>query len=331
MCRMLGLDCQTADDQSGGFCHNCLQANHASILSYRLCMRDVPLEEISIFLPGFPNASDHSSFWNGRPNLNLDNISLEFEVTWTFSSIIADVEAFLASRSIRLTSLVGTLCSRGFLQLLQGDITPTVAHRFQTMLYSASFCYGHAHQSLYDEDMPMATLQQLGNRAGHDFLRFLDKNLNASQLATATLDKLRALFLVLFGTILAIGYTREHNGGQSLAADATNQPLWFSMQEHLCEVLAHYLVLVGKRINVTFGSEEERRLLRRPLNRWDQKGTHSWIKRKCSPSIPEPKPISIRPLHCPSPVVINDIPVRYYPEEYKNAVRFIDVWGCGIV
>ncbi|RSM15110.1 hypothetical protein CDV31_005191 [Fusarium ambrosium] len=251
MCRMLGLD--AVDDQSGGFCHNCLQANHASILSYRLCMRDVPLEEISIFLPGFSNASGHSSFWDGQPNLNLDNISLEFEVTWTFSSIIADVEAFLASRPIRLTSLVGTLCSRGFLQLLQDDITPTVAHRFQTMLYSASFSYGHDHQSMYEEDMPMATLQQLGNRAGHDFLRFLDKSLNALQLATATLDKLRALFLLLFGTILAIGYTKNHNGGQNLAVDATNQPLWYSMQEHLCEVLAHHLVLVGKRINVAFG------------------------------------------------------------------------------
>lgn len=129
---------------------------------------------------GLPNTSGHSSFRDERPNLNLDNISLEFEVTWTFSSIIADVTAFIASRSIRLTSLVGTLCSLGFVQLLQDDIPPTVAHRFQTMLYSASFSYGHAHQSMYDEDMPMATLRQLGNRAGHEFLKYLDKRLNPS-------------------------------------------------------------------------------------------------------------------------------------------------------
>ena len=44
--------------------------------------------------------------------------------------------------------------------------------------------------------------------AGQTWLRTLDKELKPQKLNTSSKEKLQALFLVLIGTVLAVGYTR---------------------------------------------------------------------------------------------------------------------------
>jgi hypothetical protein len=190
---------------------------------------------------------------------------LEFDVTWTLSNIITEVAAFLSSRSTEPTSKVGILSSPSFVQLIQHHIFPERAALFQAMLYGTSFSNGHPDQ----------VLERLGVSAGDKFLTCLNKELNSQPLFTLSMEKRQALFLLIFGTILAIGYTRRScaTGGHA----NMSQELWDPMRKFLCEILAHHLVLLGKSIGVEFDKDTEELVLHHSLARWYQEGTHGWI------------------------------------------------------
>jgi hypothetical protein len=49
-------------------------------------------------------------------------------------------------------------------------------------------------------------LHQIGAMTGHDLLLELDRKLSPQELAVCSKEDLQALFLIVFGTILAIGY-----------------------------------------------------------------------------------------------------------------------------
>jgi hypothetical protein len=79
--------------------------------------------------------------------------------------------------------------------------------------------------------LSVAELQQIGAMAGQDFLRFLDQKLKTDSLKTCVKVKEegQALFLLLFGTILAVGYTNPvvgnpnaHSGEVSSSISACN-------------------------------------------------------------------------------------------------------------
>lgn len=55
--------------------------------------------------------------------------------------------------------------------------------------------------------MSILELQQIGAIAGQKILSALDYKLRPQNLAKSSKQDLEALFLVVFGTILAVGYT----------------------------------------------------------------------------------------------------------------------------
>ena len=63
---------------------------------------------------------------------------------------------------------------------------------------------------------PLSVLewQQIGAMAGHGFLQFLGRKLKSDTLKIYTKAELQSVSLLLFGTILAVGYTRPVAGGQ---------------------------------------------------------------------------------------------------------------------
>jgi len=193
---------------------------------------------------------------------------LKFGVTRTLSSIITEVGAFLRSdysRSTKPSFEVGVLSSPIFVQLIQHHVFPERVTLFQAMLYGTWLSNGHPDQ----------VLGRLGISAGAKFLQYLDKELNSQPLLTLSVEKRQALFLLTFGTILAIGYTRR-----SCASDGhanMSQELWDPMREFLCGILAHHFVLLGKSIGVEFGKDTEELILHHSLARWYKKGTHDCI------------------------------------------------------
>jgi hypothetical protein len=73
------------------------------------------------------------------------------------------------------------------------------------MLYAQSLAY--TQQTSSDKHcLSIAELQQVAGLAGHNFLMVLDQKLRPNFLASCPKSGLQALFLLVFGTILAVGY-----------------------------------------------------------------------------------------------------------------------------
>jgi hypothetical protein len=73
------------------------------------------------------------------------------------------------------------------------------------MLYAQSLAY--TRSPISDTGYFSAReLQQIAALAGHSFLLELDRKLTPTHLASCSQEGLEALFLVIFGTTLAVGY-----------------------------------------------------------------------------------------------------------------------------
>ncbi|KAI1751633.1 hypothetical protein F4782DRAFT_504677 [Xylaria castorea] len=260
-CLALGLSC-TSTDPGETPCQNCLYAGSSDVLRSRLCMRATPFEDISIFLYCLPEAGVQ------RNDLDLSGILLDFDVTWTLPSIMSDVAELLRPASTKPTSKVGMFCSPSFVGLIQKHIPHKAASLFQSMLYGMSFSYVHSKHAMYIGGVLVSMLQFLGAQAGHQILRYLDNELNPRRLSTFSIEKRQVLFLLVFGAIMAVRYARR--------TGPMSKRLWEMMREHLCEVLAHHLVLLGASVGIPLSRDEEERVLRLPAITWNRKGTHAW-------------------------------------------------------
>jgi hypothetical protein len=136
---------------------------------------------------------------------------LEFadQVKWDLKSLVDDAMAWLNSQEASAVSKVGTLSASQFMDLMNPYVGQETISNFQRIIYSQSiFCTElpalEQNQLLFE----LQELQQIGAMAGHQCLKYLDRKLKPQCLALYSLDDLRALFLFLFGTIIAVGYAR---------------------------------------------------------------------------------------------------------------------------
>jgi hypothetical protein len=153
-------------------------------------------------------------------NLATTSITLSFEscVSWTLETLTADIIAWLNADHDSTTSKVGILSSPNFAFLVRPAVGPQACLSFQRMLYAQSLAYTQTLAS-YPDCLSVTELQQVAALAGHSFLLGLDKRFTPDQLGKCSGGELRALFLVTFGTILAVGYA-------SPEADSPEFPLY---------------------------------------------------------------------------------------------------------
>jgi hypothetical protein len=141
-------------------------------------------------------------------------VTLEFssQMTWDIDSFSNDILTWLNSSELPSTSKVGAMSSPQFQDLIKPLVGNDISTSFRLMLYAISLA--HTQQSSNHEyQLSLADLRKIGALAGKRCLRFLDNTLTASSLAKIFKDRnakkiLQALFLLAFGTILAIGYAQ---------------------------------------------------------------------------------------------------------------------------
>jgi hypothetical protein len=143
-------------------------------------------------------------------NIAFDTIALGFAsmVTWNLDSLTSDVVQWLNDPSASRTSKVGVLSSPTFLNIVNscgfGDIEFGAV--FQKVMYTETLIYTNGHEwnrpSFTIEDLKM-----IGALSGQQWLKLLEKQLKPHILASRTKEQLQLLFLLVFGTILAVGYT----------------------------------------------------------------------------------------------------------------------------
>ena len=229
-----------------------------------------------------PSANEASpDIWRRLRSLGLSNVYIGFDVDWVLTLVTADVAGLLRSDQAgwsQSTSKVGMLCCPEFAQLVRPRVPAEACFLFQAMLYGTSCAYSlRPNRHMHTDDPPASELVQIAATAGDRFLCYLDRQLQPVELGRADLTRQQCLFVLVFGTILAVSYMFANN--DQIAATPWGSEPRDAVSAHLCERLAHHLVILGRSIGALFEEKVERNILQRPLHLWDRKGRYSWTKR----------------------------------------------------
>lgn len=151
-------------------------------------------------------------------------ISLDFasHVIWDLRALVEDIVDWLNDPMISHTSKVGILSSPQFLELISPSVEGKSRTYFQCMICAITLAYTQKlapdrhRQRIFE-------LNQIGSIAGHELLKVLDEKLKPQSLKDCSEDDLHALFLLVVGTILAVGYTEpdaNHCNSQNQVSDS---------------------------------------------------------------------------------------------------------------
>jgi hypothetical protein len=157
---------------------------------------------------GIPPPHALGSVLENTGKLALRTITLNFrsQITWNLPALVLELVEWLNTPQLSTTSKVGLLSYPSFLDLVEPYVGAEISISFQRMLYAESLAYT---QPTSDEKhhLSVPELQQIGAVAGHNVLTFLDLKLKSDSLRSASKHDLEAMFLLLVGTILAVGYS----------------------------------------------------------------------------------------------------------------------------
>ena len=131
------------------------------------------------------------SYWN------LDTISLDF-AQWMSNQQLTPTS----------TSRVGILSSFSLTRLLSTSTPGNVSQYFRLFVETSSALYSRGFQQEY-AGYNLIDLWRIRSFAGNKVLEGLQGLLNNNALSRARLFELKALFLVLFGTIVSVGYSGQ--------------------------------------------------------------------------------------------------------------------------
>lgn len=134
-------------------------------------------------------------------------ISLKFasHVVWDLRALTEDTVEWLNDSMISDTSKVGTFSSPRFLDLIAPWVDEATRRDFQQMIYATTLAYTQTSAPDKHHLNPLE-LRRIGAVAGHKLLKVLDEKLKPQSLKGCSEDDLQALFLLVVGTILAVGY-----------------------------------------------------------------------------------------------------------------------------
>ena len=239
---------------------------------YNAILGNYPLSVVEKICPSF----DDMMAWDVR------SISSEF-VLW-----MCDEHAQTGS-----TSLVGILSSSAFESMLSKFVGGTLSKHVRLLVKLTSLLYSSGSQASY-ADCDSTTLWSLRSFAGTRVLQDLVLALCNTSLAAALLEKLTALFLVLFATIIAVGYTEPRRPSGELNASARGLPAhqlptstgsctsgrsaesFSEVKKHLLCILAHHLVYIAERINLLEPNASRKRIIEGSACRWNRRPTFQW-------------------------------------------------------
>jgi hypothetical protein len=165
---------------------------------------------------GIPPPHALGSVLENTGKLALRTITLSFrsQITWTLPALVLELVEWLNNPQLSTTSKVGLLSSPSFLDLVEPYVGAEISISFQRMLYAESLAYT---QPTSDEKhhLSVPELQQIGAIAGHNVLNFLYLKLNSDSLRSSSKHDLEAVFLLLVGTILAVGYSYPNTSAEN--------------------------------------------------------------------------------------------------------------------
>jgi hypothetical protein len=141
----------------------------------------------------------------------LDSPSVELafaeHVKWDVGSFAETCAKWISNPDMTGISQVGAMSSPQFQNLITPLVGDAISREFRCMVYAMSLA--HTQQgATKKQQYTLLELQIMGLTAGEQFLPFLERQLSPQSLANRSRYELQVIFLMIVGTILAIGYAR---------------------------------------------------------------------------------------------------------------------------
>ena len=144
--------------------------------------------------------------------LITDNVQLDFhsEFYWDLDTITRDFAQWMSNQQLTPTSTsrVGILSSFNLTRLLSTFVSGGMSQNFRLFVETSSALYNRGFQQEY-AGYNSIDLWRMRSFAGNKVLEGLQRVLNNNALSRASLFELKALFLILFGTIVSVGYSGQ--------------------------------------------------------------------------------------------------------------------------
>lgn len=195
-------------------------------------------------------------------------------------------------------SIVGALiCSDQFRQLVQNDsfLGGELLEKFRVMIYSSTlaYVYDSGSREIYDSDLTMRDLHRITYAMGSDLLLFLDNALLPHQLSKLSQEQLSGLFVVIFGIALAVAYSTAVYDSPTFHAGVetggeTPRTLWQALQQHLSQMLAHHLLILGARLGLVLRGDSEKEIISSLMSAIIYRGNFIWVAQQRAVELPEP-------------------------------------------
>ena len=183
-------------------------------------------------------------------------------IHWDIDALSIDFATWMAAddRNPAATSRVGILSSVECQRILHHHLDEDICTNLRLLVKTSSLLFSRedSPHPYYDSGQ----LNIIRSLVGAKSLKSLEPALKSTALANASQDKLKGLFLVLFGMIIAVTYT--------------NKTVYEEARHELLRILIHHMILVGERIGLLDCDSTKYRLVENCHNLWNKVGNFQW-------------------------------------------------------
>lgn len=292
-CRIKKLTC------SGSLpCESCQRnLSRVSFDRWEQCV-SFSMKEVNIYIMDCPcNEDTYNTTLEGFPFTVVEKVCPSFDdmIKWDVGSISSEFVLWMSADDAQTgsTSLVGILSSSAFESMVSKFVDRSLSKHVRLLLELTSFLYSYGTKASY-ADCDWTSLWSLRSFSGTRVLQELEPALGPTSLAAASVEKLTALFLVLFATIIAVGYSKQRGPSRDLDASTSGLPVYQSptstdsydsspsaqvfseAQEQLLRILALHMVYIAERIDLLGEEISRKRIIEGSASRWNRKATFQW-------------------------------------------------------
>lgn len=170
---------------------------------------DIPVTATATDMPLFSVSN------KGQSKTPAWELNCESHFLWNLEGLSRDWAYCIANKAhVPQVSVVGVMTSYQLHNLMNKWVPNIFCEQFRILVYTSSLMYNLGSRETYC-GYTQREFHALHSKAGTAVLDILEKLLRPSDIAKAVPEKLRAIFLVLFGTILAVSYSASFNNNIS--------------------------------------------------------------------------------------------------------------------
>ncbi|KAK5655863.1 hypothetical protein OQA88_5402 [Cercophora sp. LCS_1] len=280
-CRVLKVPCSGEDP-----CQRCMdlatrasRVASSSALTWSLCVR-TSFRDVNLF----SRVCDESAVSAGLAALASHTLKLAFDVSWNYDELVQAAITWFRDDNEPSKSMVGTLSSNEFKMLTANHLDASLVSDVCSLLYATSKAHVNTTMNTDGSPLNVASLSEVAYFCGNRVINRLDDLLSSRPLANATKETLQAKLLVVVAVILALGYATPVSDSPSFSdildgqAGSPTSTLWDAMRQHICEMLAHYLIVIASKLHFRFQHNFQKSLITSALNQWGKKARFTWVE-----------------------------------------------------